>query len=72
MIEVAPLNPTVIAELAKLSRDPTFEERLLRGVRDDCARLVERIITALAERNYEDLGDAAHALKGAAVLLSRL
>lgn len=66
MIEVAPLNPTVIADLAKLSRDPTFEERLLRGVRDDCAKLVERIITALAQRNYEDLGDAAHALKGAA------
>jgi two-component system sensor histidine kinase RpfC len=64
--DVPPLDIDVIAELANLSRDPTFEERLLRGVRSDCAQLVERISTALSERNHQELGNAAHALKGAA------
>jgi two-component system sensor histidine kinase RpfC len=63
---ISPLDETVIAELAKLSRDPTFEERLLRGVRSDCAQLVERIVTAIAERKHQEVGNAAHALKGAA------
>jgi two-component system, sensor histidine kinase RpfC len=66
VVEGSALNPLVIAELAKLSKDPTFEVRLLRGVRDDCAKLVENIVTALARRNFEDISDAAHALKGAA------
>ena len=66
MLEAAPLDASVIAELANLSRDPTFEERLLRGVRSDCAQIVEKIITALSQRNYQDVGNAAHALKGAA------
>ncbi len=65
-IEVEPINRSVIAELANLSRDPTFEERLLRGVRSDCAQLVEKIVGALSQRKYEDVGNAAHALKGAA------
>ena len=66
MVDVAPLDPSVIAELANLSRDPTFEERLLRGVRSDCALLVERITSALSQRNSQEVGNAAHALKGAA------
>jgi len=63
---VSPLDQSVIAELANLSRDPTFEERLLRGVRSDCAQLVEKIISAISQRKYQDVGYAAHALKGAA------
>jgi two-component system sensor histidine kinase RpfC len=66
VIESPALDESVIAELANLSRDPTFEERLLRGVRADCAQLIERIINALAERQYEQVSNAAHALKGAA------
>jgi two-component system sensor histidine kinase RpfC len=61
-----PLDPAVIAELANLSRDPTFEVRLLRGVRSDCAQLIEQIVTALSQRKYEAVRNAAHALKGAA------
>lgn len=63
---VSPLDETVVADLAKLSRDPTFEERLLRGVRSDCAQLVERIMSAISQRKYQEVGNAAHALKGAA------
>ncbi len=66
MIEAAPLDAGVIAELAKLSRDPTFEERLLRGVRSDCAQLIERLISALSDRKFQEVANAAHALKGAA------
>ena len=65
-VEVAPLDVGVIAELANLSKDPTFEVRLLRGVRSDCSQLVERIGSALAENKYQDVSNAAHALKGAA------
>jgi len=63
---VSPLDQSVIAELANLSRDPTFEERLLRGVRSDCAQLVEKIIAAISQRKSQDVANAAHALKGAA------
>lgn len=66
MVEVAPLDATVISELANLSRDPTFEERLLRGVRSDCAQLVERLVSALSQRKFQEVADVAHALKGAA------
>jgi len=65
-LEAAPLDASVIKELANLSRDPTFEERLLRGVRSDCAQLVEKILTGLSQRKYDDVSNAAHALKGAA------
>jgi two-component system sensor histidine kinase RpfC len=63
---ISPLDAKVIAELANLSRDPTFEERLLRGVRSDCAQLVEKISVAITQRKYQEVGNAAHALKGAA------
>ena len=66
VVQPPPLDPSVIAELANLSRDPTFEERLLRGVRSDCAQLVDEIVTALSKRRYQDVSNAAHALKGAA------
>lgn len=66
VVEPAPIDADVVGELAKLSRDPTFEERLLRGVRADCAQLVERIVVALSKHTYEEVGEAAHALKGAA------
>jgi two-component system sensor histidine kinase RpfC len=66
VVQPPPLDPSVIAELANLSRDPTFEERLLRGVRSDCAQLVDEIITALSQRKYQEVSNAAHALKGAA------
>jgi two-component system sensor histidine kinase RpfC len=65
-VEIPPLDVGVIAELANLSKDPTFEVRLLRGVRSDCSQLVEQIGCALAQNKYQDVSNAAHALKGAA------
>ncbi len=65
-VEAPPLDASVIAELANLSKDPTFEVRLLRGVRSDCSQLVEQIGAALAQHKFQDVSNAAHALKGAA------
>jgi two-component system sensor histidine kinase RpfC len=65
-IEAPPLDVGVIAELATLSKDPTFEVRLLRGVRSDCSQLVEQISAALTQHKYQEVSNAAHALKGAA------
>ena len=56
----------MLADLGRLSTDPTFVERLLRGFRADTERLVRVISDSLAARRYEDVKDAAHALKGGA------
>ena len=56
----------VLDDLGKLSADPTFVERLVRGFRSDANRLMKTIGDALAARHYEDVKDAAHALKGGA------
>ena len=54
----------VLDDLGHLSQDPTFVERLLNGFRSDVQRLVKSIGDGLAARRYEDVKDAAHALKG--------
>lgn len=64
LVEVPPLDPTVLADLANLSKDETFVERLLNGFRADTTRLVEQIESAFVNRRYESIKDAAHALKG--------
>ena len=40
VVDVSPLDPLVMAELANFSSDPTFVERLIVGFRKDCDRLV--------------------------------
>src|SRR4029077_12104464 len=64
VIDTPAVDASVLADLGRLSPDPTFVERLLRGFRSDTERLVKTIGDALATRNYEDVKDAAHALKG--------
>ena len=66
VIDTPVIDSTVLADLGRLSRDPTFVERLLRGFRVDTERLVRAISDSLAARRYEDVKDAAHALKGGA------
>jgi two-component system sensor histidine kinase RpfC len=56
----------VLDDLGRLSTDPTFVDRLLRGFKSDADRLVTTISDAFAARRYEDVKDAAHALKGGA------
>ena len=66
VVETAPLDPVVLGELANFSADPTFVQRLIRGFRSDCERLVEQLLDGLAQRKYEAVKDAAHALRGGA------
>jgi len=66
VVDTPPVDPLVLADLSRLSSDPTFVERLVAGFQSDCDRLVREINTALAGRRYEAAKDAAHALKGGA------
>jgi two-component system sensor histidine kinase RpfC len=66
VVETPPLDTNVLQDLVKLSRDPTFVDRLLRGFRGDTERLVREIGDALGARRYDAARDAAHALRGGA------
>lgn len=66
VIDTPVVDKQVLRDLERLSSDPTFVERLTRGFRSDTERLVKSISDALAARRYEDVKDAAHALKGGA------
>ena len=66
VIDTPNVDLGVLDDLGRLSQDPTFVERLLNGFRSDVQRLVKSITDALATRRYEDVKDAAHALKGGA------
>jgi len=66
VVDTPAVDPDVLKDLGRLSSDPTFVERLLRGFRSDTERLVIAITDALAARRYEIVKDAAHALKGGA------
>src|SRR5262249_48308534 len=66
LIDTPPVDPRVLQDLQNLSSDPTFLERLLGGFRSDAERLATEIGDALAARRYQDVKDAAHALKGGA------
>jgi two-component system sensor histidine kinase RpfC len=66
VIDSPPVDQTVIADLAKLSTDPTFVVRLIDGFFSDADRLVQEIVDAISTRRYELVKDAAHALKGGA------
>jgi two-component system sensor histidine kinase RpfC len=66
VIDTPVIDKSVLRDLDKLSTDPTFVERLVRGFRADIERLVTGISTALAARRYEEAKEAAHALKGGA------
>ena len=66
VVDTPLLDRTILADLAKLSSDATFVDRLIAGFQSDCDRLVTEIAAALAARRYEAAKDAAHALKGGA------
>jgi len=66
IIDTPVVDPTVLEDLGRLSTDSTFVERLLRGFQTDTDRLIRAISDGLAARRYEDVKDAAHALKGGA------
>jgi two-component system sensor histidine kinase RpfC len=66
LIDTPPIDLEVLDDLARISKDSTFVERLIRGFRSDTERLVSSIVESLSTRQYEAVKDAAHALKGGA------
>jgi two-component system sensor histidine kinase RpfC len=64
VVDTPLLDARVLEDLTKLSRDPTFVDRLLQGYCADVDRLVTQICDGFAARKYEMVKDAAHALKG--------
>jgi len=66
VVDTPPVDASVLEDLGRLSQDPTFVERLLRGFRGDTERIVGEIVDAMSRRKYETVKDAAHALKGGA------
>jgi two-component system sensor histidine kinase RpfC len=66
VVDTPAVDPRVLEDLGRLSMDTTFVERLVHGFRSDAERLVTTITSALAARRYEEVKDAAHALKGGA------
>jgi two-component system sensor histidine kinase RpfC len=66
VVDTPVIDYGVLDDLGRLSLDPTFVERLVRGFKTDANRLVKAISDALAARRYEDAKDVAHALKGGA------
>ena len=66
VVDVPPFDAAVLDDLVRLSTDEMFIERLLRGFESDTQRLQKQITDALVQRKYEQVKDAAHALKGGA------
>jgi two-component system, sensor histidine kinase RpfC len=66
IVDTPILDAEVISDIARISNDPTFVERLIDGFRSDSLRLAAEISDALVKRKYEAVKDAAHALRGGA------
>jgi two-component system, sensor histidine kinase RpfC len=66
LVSVPALDPNVVLELSKLSSDPTFMDRLMKGFHADTTRLVSELSDALSSRKYTEAKDVAHALRGGA------
>jgi HPt (histidine-containing phosphotransfer) domain-containing protein len=54
----------VLQELALLSKDSTFVDRLIDGYLSDLRRLLQEISDGLLGQDFDKVRDAAHALKG--------
>jgi two-component system, sensor histidine kinase RpfC len=67
IVETPSIDPAVLEELAKISSDPTFVERLIRGFTSDAQRILQATVDAFAKRNYEAVKDSAHAMLGGAM-----
>lgn len=66
LVEVPVVDENTLAELERLSNDPTFLDRFFDGFRSDAERLIGQLGEALTSRKFEEVRDLAHALKGAA------
>jgi len=66
IVDASILDESVLIEISRMTTDPTFLHRLLRGFQEDCERLVRQLSEDLSAGRIESAIDAAHALKGGA------
>jgi two-component system, sensor histidine kinase RpfC len=64
IVDTPAIDAGVLQDLSNLSNDPTFVERLIRSFRIDTEHLVKAVGEGLAARRYNEVRDAAHALRG--------
>jgi two-component system sensor histidine kinase RpfC len=64
IIDNPAVDAAVLTDLGRLSSDYTFVERLIHSFRLDAERLVKEVSDGLAAHRYDQVKDAAHALKG--------
>src|SRR5207237_348281 len=57
VIDTPIVDKNVLRDLDRLSSDPTFVDRLVRGFHSDIERLLKTISDALAARRYEHVKD---------------
>ena len=58
------IDVSVLQDLALLSKDSTFIDRLIDGYLSDLRRLLQEISDGLLSQDFDKVRDAAHALKG--------
>jgi two-component system sensor histidine kinase RpfC len=66
VVDTPVLDISALRDLSLLSNDPSFIDRLIHGFETDCRRLAQQVTDGLAQRKYQVVKDAAHALKGGA------
>jgi two-component system sensor histidine kinase RpfC len=64
IIENPMVDTAVLTDLGRLSSDQTFVDRLIHSFRLDAERIVNEVRDGLAGNRYDQVKDAAHALKG--------
>ena len=60
----ADIDESVLQDLALLSKDSTFVDRLIDGYLSDLRRLLQEISDGFLRQDFDTVRDAAHALKG--------
>jgi len=63
-VNAADIDESVLQDLALLSKDSTFLDRLIDGYLSDLRRLLQEISDGFLRQDFEKVRDAAHALKG--------
>jgi two-component system sensor histidine kinase RpfC len=61
---VTDIDESVLQDLALLSKDATFVDRLIDGYLSDLRRLLQEISDGLSRQDFDKVRDSAHALKG--------
>jgi len=62
------IDHVLLRDMARFSNDPAFVQTLTRQFSKDARQLIDDIETALADKDYEQFRELAHALKGSSMM----